>query len=229
MNVSLFIKRAELHQDEQFIKNVFHSKQIGMVSDVKFIKKMSENGKSYNGVIVNFENWYSSTYAHQLLDNLTSAKDETCRFFVDKNVFWFVSIHRQKIQCCQEIKQIDPSLSDKQRIVKLEELVNNLSTQLYYMQKKQENTEQQLMKNEQTNTQNVIYNRELEFEINQLKAVNDDLSYDFHKYEDERIKRDKYIATLKEIIELKDKEIDKLTNEVRDLNCYNNYLIWNSE
>jgi hypothetical protein len=200
-----------------------------MVSDVKFIKKMSENGKSYNGVIVNFENWYSSTYAHQLLDNLTSAKDETCRFFVDKNVFWFVSIHRQKIQCCQEIKQIDPSLSDKQRIVKLEELVNNLSTQLYYMQKKQENTEQQLMKNEQTNTQNVIYNRELEFEINQLKAVNDDLSYDFHKYEDERIKRDKYIATLKEIIELKDKEIDKLTNEVRDLNCYNNYLIWNSE
>ena len=229
MNVSLFIKRAELHQDEQFIKNVFHSKQIGMVSDVKLIKKMSENGKSYNGVIVNFENWYSSTYAHQLLDNLTSAKDETCRFFVDKNVFWFVSIHRQKIQCCQEIKQIDPSLSDKQRIVKLEELVNNLSTQLYYMQKKQENTEQQLMKNEQTNTENVIYNRELEFEINQLKAVNDDLSYDFHKYEDERIKRDKYIATLKEIIELKDKEIDKLTNEVRDLNCYNNYLIWNSE
>lgn len=229
MNVSLFIKRAELHQDEHFIKNVFHSKQIGMVSDVKFIKKMSENGKSYNGVIVNFENWYSSTYAHQLLDNLTSAKDETCRFFVDKNVFWFVSIHRQKIQCCQEIKQIDPSLSDKQRIVKLEELVNNLSTQLYYMQKKQENTEQQLMKNEQTNTQNVIYNRELEFEINQLKTVNDDLSYDFHKYEDERIKRDTFIATLKEIIELKDNQIDKLTNEVRDLNCYNNYLIWNSE
>ena len=225
-NISLFIKRAELHQNEEYIRNIFAQKNIGVVDTLNFIKKHSENGKEYNGVIVTFKYWFSNDYTKSLINQLTTkTNDGLVKLFIEKSVYWYVSIHQKKMEInkCDELQKIDANLSDKDKIKQLELLVNNLSTQLYYMQKKQETNEQMLMTNECKNMKHHIYNVELEHSILEINILNEEL-----KEENELLKKEneqlmKNNNALNEYIGYKNEEIVMLKQETNDLYLMNNY------
>ena len=157
-NVTIFIKRAEENQTKEFIINVFHKNNIGKVKDIKFIKKQNNTGKSYNGVIVIFEKLNNITIFNQM----NASRDGSIKFYFNNSQYWFITTRNENVlPKCEEIITIDPSLSDKERIKQLEDLVKSMSSQINYMQTKQENFERNIMEYEHKDTQHHLNNIEL--------------------------------------------------------------------
>lgn len=214
-NLSLFIKRAELFQNEDFIKNVFERKQIGDVSSVEFIKKQS-NGKDYNGVIVHFKTWYHNSTSQEFLDKLTE-KNESIKFQIDKNAYWYININTN-VKSNNSVSSDDLSqLSGEEKIKKMEALISNLMSQLYLLKKNQEKRDNDFIKNENKNTQIKIYNNELEYHIAELKENENVLNETINDLLQQNKLLTNKIETLNEIISYKNIEINELKQENSDL------------
>jgi hypothetical protein len=165
-NISLFIKRAETHQTADFITDMFKKNNIGIVKEVQFITKRNNCGDNYNGVIVRFERWYNNETTEKLINDLSSAVNGALKFNFNKYQYWFISVHKEEIPVELEEKLIvDASLTDKEKISKLEEIIKSMSTQIYYMEKRLEKAETSMMECERKNVQHHIINTELLFEI----------------------------------------------------------------
>ena len=90
--ISLFIKRAEEYQTEEFIAKMFKSNEIGKVSNVKFIQKQN-NGMNYNGAIVNFEEWNDNKSVKKLLYDMSCSIDGTTKFYFNSRNYWILKVH----------------------------------------------------------------------------------------------------------------------------------------
>ena len=176
LNVSLFIKRAEEYQTKEFIINIFHKKNIGKVNEVKFIKKQNHTGKSYNGVIVSFEKWYNNNLLNEIQQNGTFK-------FNFNNSYWFINVHKEvlEVEECKEFKEIilPNNLSDTDRIKQLEDLVKSMSSQINYMQTKQERSERTIMDYEHKHTQQHLNNIELRAQLDDKDAERSWIESDF--------------------------------------------------
>jgi len=166
-NVALFIKRAEEHQTKEFIIEAFSSNNIGMVKDVKFIKKNTNFGRSYNGVIVIFERWNMNRLVQTLFSEMSASPDGTTRFYFDHYFYWIINVHQQKLIECEQITTVDSSLSDKDKISKLEELVKSMSAQIFYMQNRQEKAERTMMDTNCKETYHHLVNIELRCQLDE--------------------------------------------------------------
>lgn len=177
-NVSLYIKRAESHLSSNFIINVFNNNNIGIVREVKFIKKSDNSGKEYHGVIVIFERWFTNSKVNKLLDDMNNSEDGSIKFTYDKyGHYWYINIYTTCVLPeAQQQTLIESSLPDKQRIIALENLLQNMTTQMHYMQTRNEYNERQLMEYEQKQTRHYLCNVEIrslledkEFELEEAK------------------------------------------------------------
>ena len=166
-NIALFIKRAEEFQTKEFIIDAFALNNIGKVNDVKFIKKYSDvgKGKNYNGVIVIFERWNTNNLVKKLFKEMSSSHDGTTKFFFNNNQYWIINVHKQKLPECKETIIVDSSLTDTEKISKMEEIIKSMSTQIYYMQIKQEQHEQIIMDYECKYMNDQMVNMELRCQI----------------------------------------------------------------
>jgi hypothetical protein len=212
-NVSLYIKRAELHLTSNFIINAFNNNNIGIVKEVKFTKKTDNSGKEYNGAIVVFERWFTNAKVNKLLDDMTNSEDGSTKFIYDKyGHYWYINIYTTSVLPeAQQPALVDETLPDKQRIAALENLLQNMTTQMHYMQTRNEFNERQLMEYEQKQTRHYLCNVEIrtlledkEFELDEAKndfnnkleeATNnfnkelEDVNYEFNK-ELEKVNQD---------------------------------------
>jgi len=165
----LYIKRAEQHHTKDFIAEAFSSNNIGKVREVRFIKKTDSCGREYNGVVVIFEHWNMNSLVKSLFDQMSTSKDGTTKFTYDyySGRYWFINVY--KPQCSdleyEEITTVDPTLPDKDRIKELEKMVKSMAIQMQYMQTRQEKTERQLMDSQHDDTQNRLYNMELQCQV----------------------------------------------------------------
>ena len=188
-NVALFIKRSEEYQTKEFIVEVFDLNNIGKVRDVKFIKKHNELGKSYNSAIVIFEHWNMNRLVQTLFSEMAASPDGTTKFYFEPHRYWFINVHKQKLADCEETASVDPSLSDKEKIRKLEELVKSMSAQIFYMQNKHEKTERAMMDSEQKHTRHHLINVELQWKLEEKdierKIAEDELKTCIEKLREE--------------------------------------------
>ena len=165
-NVSLYIKRADLYCTKEYIINVFGIHNIGIVKDVKFIKKTDNTGRYYNGAIVIFERWFMNTKVTKLLDDMETSSDGTTKFIHDYNGrYWYINVHKQVLPDAEEYVTVDATLPDKFRIAELEKLVKSMASQMHYIQLKQERLERQLMETEEKESHHALCNMELRFKL----------------------------------------------------------------
>lgn len=219
-NVALFIKRAEDFHTKEFIIEAFASNNIGKVSDVKFIKKNSDYGKTYNGVIVIFERWNMNKQVETLFNEMSSSPDGTTKFYFNSYRYWFINVHRQKLPECEETLIVESPLSDKEKISKLEELVKSMSAQIYYMQTRQEKSECSLMDLEHKEINHHLINMELRYQLEE-KDLEKNLLEDEYKEKLNKIQEENemlYSRSALNSIDMTRKEIqiENLEKEVRD-------------
>jgi len=227
-NVALFIKRAEENQTKDFIINAFESNNIGKVKDIKLIKKHNEFGKSYNGVIVIFERWNMNKLVQRLFIEMSCSADGTTKFYFDSNHYWIINVHRQKLKECEEPILVEPSLPDKEKIFKLEELVKSMSAQIYYIQKNKEQFERLIMDLEQQETHHQIVNMELRSQLEEKDRDSRWAEEKLYKEIENIRKENEYLrsrlAYKEEDIVSKHIQIEKLQEELNDVNCILYYV-----
>ena len=221
MNKSLFIKRAEEYQTKEFIINVFHKKNIGKVNDVTFIKKQNNVGKSYNGVIVTFEKWYN----HSLIDEINSSQNGTLKFNFN-NSYWFINVHKEPEQEPASNLDInlditrDTTLSDKEQIKQLEDLVKSMSSKINYMQTRQERCERTMMDYEHKDTQHHLNNIELHAKLDDKDVEQTWIEADF-KEDIDTLTCENVI--LRAHLERKYYECEQLREELKEKTCMLSY------
>ena len=231
-NIMLYIKRAEQHHTKEFITNAFSSNNIGNVRDVRFIKKNDNCGKEYNGVVVIFEHWNMNSLVKSLFDQMSNSKDGTTKFTYDyySGRYWFINVY--KSQCSdleyEEITTVDPSLPDKDRIKELEKMVKSMAAQMQYMQTMQEKTERQLMDSQHDDTQNRLYNMELQYQVEdtekEKKWAEEEIQEELSKVKQEcESLRYSNAFSAVDLIR-KQKECDDLKQELYDKKCIMNYV-----
>ena len=143
-NISLYIKRAEEDQSEEYIKTAFSKSYYGDVKSVKFIPKEDQYGNKYNGVIVHFDKWYSTVQVKKLFEDLSKSTDGICRLYHDSNNgrYWNVMEYTDfnnlsEVLICDELTNIQTLYKDNNNeyIVQLEKLVSSMASQMSYLQK----------------------------------------------------------------------------------------------
>lgn len=220
-NVALFIKRAEEYQTKEFIIEAFESNHIGKVRDIKIIKKHNDFGKNYNGIIVIFERWNMNRLVQTLFSEMSSSHDGTTQFYFEPHRYWIINVHRQKLTECEEFTVVDPLLSDKDKISKLEELVKSMSAQIHYTQTRQEKNERYLMDLEHKETHHHLVNMELRSQLEdkdwEHKLAEDDFKEEMVKLLEENESLRCRLALNDIDILRKDTKIEQLQEEVRDI------------
>lgn len=226
-NIALFIKRAEEYQTNDFICEAFASK-IGKVRELKFIKKHNDFGRNYHGVIVIFERWTMNPLVQRLFNEMAVSIDGTTKFYFEPHRYWIINVHRQHLSECQEIATVDASLSDKDKISKLEELVKSMSAQIHYMQTKQERSERSTMDLEHKETYHGLVNMELRSQLEQKdweqKWAEDELKEQLAKLREENESLRCCLALYGIYMSRKDIQIEKLKEEQRDSSCILSYV-----
>lgn len=227
-NIALFIKRAEEFQTKEFIIEAFDSNKIGKVRELKFIKKHNDLGRNYHGVIVIFERWNMNPLVQKLFNEMASSIDGTTRFYFEPHRYWIINVHRQKLPECEEIATVDASLSDKEKIIKLEELVKSMSAQIHYMQTRQERSERSTMDLELKETYHHLVNCELRSQLDDKdrdrKWAEDDLNEEIQKLREENESLRCRLALTAIDMVRKDFQIEKLQEEQRDSSCILSYV-----
>lgn len=228
-NVSLYIKRAEMHVTSNFIINAFNNNNIGIVREVKFSKKSDNSGKEYNGVIVIFERWFTNTKVNKLLDDMNNSEDGTVKFTYDKyGHYWYINIYNTNVLPeSQQTTMIDANLPDKQRIIQLENMLQNMTTQMYYMQTRNEFNERSLMEYEQKQTRHYLCNVEirslLEDKEAELEEIKNYLNKELEIYREENSILKCRLACISIDLVRKDEQCIKLKQQISDMTYCNDH------
>jgi hypothetical protein len=186
--VSLFIKRAEEFQTEEFIIQAFHENNVGKVSHVKFIKKQNDNGVSYNGAIIIFEEWYSNKLTERLLNEMSHSSDGTTKFYFNRSRYWFITVHQKKNPDTEKKIFVDPSLPTEERIRQLESLVQTMASQMHYQEIKQQKNEAIIMECEQKHSRSHLLNIELKSQLEDAKV--NELTYQIESVKNQQLTKE---------------------------------------
>lgn len=234
-NVSLYIKRVELHLTSNFIITIFNQNNIGIVREVKFIKKTDNSGKEYNGAIVVFERWFTNSKVDKLLNDINNSDDGTTKFTYDNyGHYWYINIYTTCIiPETQQVAMVDSKLPDNQRIIALENLLQNMTTQLTYMQTRNEYNERLMVEYEQKQTRHYLSNVEIRslLEDKQFELDNTINEYEYKlktQYDELTVLKTKLACLCIDLVR-KEEECELLKQELNDQNCIINYLESNND
>lgn len=232
-NMSIYIKRAEMHHTKTYIINAFYINNYGLVSDVIFIKKTNDFGKDYNGAIVTFEKWFINDNVTALFNGINESLDGTAKIIHDNyyKKYWIVNVHKNDVKknTIPIIdNNLDDNLDDKEKINYLESMVASMSIQTQILQSKQEKNEKKMMEYEQLSSREYIINSELRIQLeekdilieiqeknnkkekNELKSIIEKLNY--------------RIEILETNLNKKRKECLELKQDLYDEKCINNFV-----
>lgn len=167
----LYIKRCEnVHANEKYICDAFETNSYGKVSYTKFIEKSNNNGETYYGVIVGFSQWFQNDRVRNLFRELQTNEQGTAKIFHDRisQRYWLVNEFKQKLEedAMQDTSAlVEETLSDKEKIEKLEKLARSLLVQVDYLQKKCEKNEETIMSYEEQQRHDYVQNMGMRFNV----------------------------------------------------------------
>lgn len=220
-NIALFIKRSEEYQREKFITEAFLKNKIGKVSSIKFISKNDCYGKSYNGAIVTFEEWYMNSGVENLIKEMESSSEKSAKFYFNEHRYWIVSVHKKPVTECETTEKIDILLPDKEKIQQLEALVESLSVQICYLKTQKENAEHKIMSFEKEQTYTLLVKSDLRSQVEMKEMEQEWIKNKFEKKIETIEKENNFLSS--KLAESKN-EISVLKEELYEERCITEYL-----
>lgn len=231
-NVSIYIKRAEMHHTKNYIINALYKNNYGNVSDVVFIKKTNDFGKEYNGAIVTFEKWFINSNVTSLFNSINDSSEGTAKIIHDNyyNKYWIVNVHKKELPSVVEnVPIIDTSkLDDKEKIIYLESLVASMTIQNQILNLNQEKSEKKMMEYEQISSHEYLVNCELKIQLEEKDLFRE---VDKKKYENEKLELKSIIEKQNFRIDILETNLNKKRNEcmalkqdLYDEKCINNFV-----
>lgn len=171
-NTAIYIKRAETHHTEEYIKNAFKRNLYGIVKSVTFVQKTNEFGQKYNGVLVVMEYWFKSQPVNNLFEAISEQKNKEYKMFHNnQNRYWIVIKYTNTVNENPIVNlNVDSTLDSAERIRQLELMVDSMSVQMSQLQKTNKLQEEVI-----TSQENGIINKELV--INELMIQLEDKNY----------------------------------------------------
>lgn len=171
-NTAIYIKRAETHHTEEYIKNAFKRNLYGQVKSVTFVQKTNDSGQKYNGVLVVMELWYKSPAVSKLFEAISEQKNKEYKMIHNnQNRYWIVIRYTNPVTENPIVKlNVESSLPSSERIRQLELMVDSMSVQMSQLQKTNKLQEEVI-----TSQENGIINKELV--INELMIQLEDKNY----------------------------------------------------
>ncbi len=225
-NMTLYIKRAELHHNKEYIINACHNCRYGKVNDLKFIEKEDNNGRKYNGVILIFETLYDSSTMKQLQSDMSNSKDGSGKMFHDpiKMRFWHVIVFKPRLledeqfisngikslTLSAETSANKPNQTPEEKIAELEAKLSTMSSKMTYMELQMEKAERRMMEYEENKLRD-YYNTVV------LQSELEDANLEIYHLETNINK----LNNINEILTIK---CNKLEEEVGDADCVSKYL-----
>jgi hypothetical protein len=230
-NISIYIKRAEMHHTKNYIIDSLLKNNYGVVKDVVFIKKCNDYGKEYNGAIVTFEKWFLNKKVTDLFNAINESSDETAKLIHDDyyNKYWIINIHKQEKQNIEDKSLIiDENLSDEEKINYLETLISSLTIKNKLLQQNQEKNEKKILELEQLNSREYLLNAELKIQLEEKDVL-------LEIQEEKNLKEKKELESIieklnfrNEILETnlnkKRKEYNDLKQDLYDEKCISNFI-----
>ena len=158
--MDLFIKRVELNQSAEFIKQSFREKNIAIINEVVFIPK-----QGYNGAVLHIDTWFNNQYVDKLMQDIYNSADGTTRFYFAMSKYWIVQKHHitppatippppPPIAPTLSIALTEPRQEQEQTQEQKEESaeIQNLRTLLYIATQRNKALEQRIMEYEHNDT-----------------------------------------------------------------------------
>jgi hypothetical protein len=145
----IYIKRAEVFQNVEFIKYVLETQQVGKVKSITLIPKVSANGSSYNGAIVLFDNIQPTPIIEQLLLNMDASMDGTCRYNYEQSRYWIIKRHeiveaKEAVQETAHPRDIEFQKLCQQEVVEQAEECARLTMKNFLLLQENSNLKKQL-------------------------------------------------------------------------------------
>jgi hypothetical protein len=159
-NISLYIKRVELHHTKEYIIKVF--KEYGIIEDVIFISKSNDNGQKYNGATILFKSWQYNTKVKELFQKLKEKEDSTIKIHHNPKYFWVVSEHKIKKENFSAEKEIPELTIVPENAL---EIINDLKLKLFMLESLMQKKEMFCMSLENERTNTWIKSKGIEFQL----------------------------------------------------------------
>jgi hypothetical protein len=165
--LKIYLPRVE--HDKDYIANAF--RHYGTIEDIIFMPKTDNNGNTYNGAIVSFNDWnmnYSD--AVDLLEYVKADHTDSYKFYHYKQKFWYVN----------EYKDLDRKKYQLTNIIEDAKNINNnnnndfdqIKLKILFLEAELERSERRFMEYEMKQLTDSLYNRELLQQIDMLNASN---------------------------------------------------------
>lgn len=174
-NFVLYIKRAELKHDEEYITNALEI--IGDVKSVSFISKTNEKGHKYNGAIVHFNNMNIGPDLYQIIEQFETNEEKTAKIYHTEYRYWIVNeyIDHSSTEISNNI--VSPQCSSNEQLV----------FEYNILQKRCEKQERKMMEYEEQLTRKWFENVDLQIQVDKKDCLiewkNRELQEQKEKYE----------------------------------------------
>lgn len=135
-NPSIYIRRCEIHQNEDFIIQMFHLAGYGKVKAIQFFSKTGQRGEPYRAAIVHFHFWFGNQDVQHLWDGIHNSTTNYVQMSHTQG-YWYISIYQEpaalKAPPIAPVMLSQPQEQTPPQYIKWLELqVQQLSEQLHY-------------------------------------------------------------------------------------------------
>lgn len=213
-NFVLYIKRAELNHDEEYIKNALEI--IGSVKNISFIPKTNEKGHKYNGVIVHFNNMFVGHNLYQMASEFETNEDKTAKLYHNEYRYWIVH------EYIDHSSNSEISVNNNSEI----DLTNNDQLVFEYklLQKRCERQEQKMMEYEEQLMRKWFENVDLQLQVEKkdcyLEWKNKELQEQKENYEAKITENENRLYNIQIINDENHRHfIKEITNKNKRIEC----------
>jgi hypothetical protein len=224
-NVAIYIKRAETHHTEEYIKNAFKRNCYGNVKSVKFIQKSNEVGQKYNGALVVMEHWFKTPEVSELFNVISSQQNKEYKMVHNTrtNRYWIIIQYTNPVIENPIVNlNVESNLPSSERIKQLELMVNSMSVQMVQLEKTNKQYEKELTQHKNVKIHDDLVISELNVQLEEEKQLSNALKEERDESNLERNKLTKKLISLQENIGLDDttSDIFEEMNDLRNMIAY---------
>jgi hypothetical protein len=167
---ALYIRRAELYDTERYIIDTFKKLNIGIVSKLDIVRRVSNTCQEYNGVLVTFSEWFDTPEANSILSQINAHAEASAKIIHEpmRQRYWIVNKH-QEYHERPEQSQASAQMSNYS-VADLQYIIEEMNRRLF-----RQDQELQMMRERQ---------QEYEIEHMRLALTNEDLRCELKEKED---------------------------------------------
>jgi predicted RNase H-like nuclease (RuvC/YqgF family) len=209
----LYIKRAELNQDEDYIKRALEP--YGVVSSINFILKTNEKGHKYNGVIVSFSNMKLEEALYQLIEQFETNDTKMGKIYHNDYRYWIVHEYIQQNEELQVVTQA------QETYISHCDTNEQLVFEYNILQRRCEMQEQKMMTYEEEISRKWFENVDLQIQVERkdcfLEWKKEELEKQKKEYEDKLNEKNYSIYHFKRVVEEQEKQLTNKNRQIESL------------